>query len=80
MFDDEDANDQILLGQMCYDELEPIPEKEEEIIMKHIDGQMGFDEMLKSPISSESETKKEQQGASGQAIKKNLDNNIKKDN
>ena len=79
MFDDEDANDQILLGQMCYDELEPIPEKEEEIIMKHIDGQMGFDEMLKSPISSESETKKEQQGASGQAIKKNLDNNIKKD-
>lgn len=80
MFDDEDASGQILLGQMCYDELEPIPEKEEEIIMKHIDGQMGFDEMLKSPTSSEVESKKEQQDASEQAINKNLDNNnTKKD-
>lgn len=80
MFDDEDASGQILLGQMCYDELEPIPEKEEEIIMKHIDGQMGFDEMLKSPTSSEAESKKEQQDASEQAINKNLDNNnTKKD-
>ncbi len=52
MFDDEELNNEILIGQMCYDELEPIPEKEEEIIMKKIDGQMGFEDLEPSNIKS----------------------------
>ena len=52
MFDDEQFNNEILIGQMCYDELEPIPQKEEEQIMKNIEGQMGFDDL---PIKQEQE-------------------------
>ena len=46
MFEDEEKDNGILLGQMCYDELEPIPIVEEEPEMKPIDGQMGFDELM----------------------------------
>ena len=50
MFDDEEKDEEkdegILLGQMCYDELEPIVEVKEEIEMKKIDGQIGFDELI----------------------------------
>ncbi len=47
MIDDEKVEDEgILLGQMCYDELEPIQQKEEIMINKKIDGQLGFDDIF----------------------------------
>lgn len=46
MFEDEEMENGILIGQMCYDELEHIPIVEEEPIMKKIDGQIGIDELL----------------------------------
>ena len=32
-------------GQICYDELEPIPEEVQEDVLRKIDGQIGFDEL-----------------------------------
>ena len=45
----EDKEDKILLGQMCYDELEPIwPQDEKGIVYENLHGQISFDMLEKN--------------------------------
>ena len=81
MFENEDEDNQILLGQMCYDELEPIPEKEEEIVMKNIDGQMGFEDFCGDGmgLSKQAENKNQQNKNYITDLNKNIDQQKKVD-
>jgi len=56
MFENENDDNGILLGQMCYDELEPTPEEEEEINYKNIDGQIGIEDLFN--ITNQTTTQK----------------------
>ncbi len=76
MIDDEKVEDEgILLGQMCYDELEPIPIKEEEVKYSELDGQIGFEELLKNskPNIEETATKESKKQVSPPIIKERVE-------
>lgn len=67
MIDDEEKVDDpgILLGQMCYDELEPLPTCESEIIDNTpLSGQLGFDEFLNTQKTKQKNQKTKQKNNS----------------
>ncbi len=68
MIDEEKVEDEgILFGQMCYDELEPIEQKEETVINKKLDGQLNIDDMFAS-FATESKQKQQTQILNNQPI------------
>ena len=70
MIDEEKTDDSgILLGQMCYDELEPIKPQESQVENKIVDGQINLDDFLKAEsdicqTAQSSSVKKQEQSLS----------------
>ena len=77
MIDEEKTDDGgILLGQMCYDELEPIKPQESQVENKIVDGQINLDDFLKAESdicqTAQSSSVKKQEQSSSNIIQKQI--------